>query len=125
MEEFKMSVSVKELIKQKKQKRKVKKAITLGGILLVGFFILNYKSIFATRTEMVSSADKMSSYIVAEYKKQGNNADLKLICKEAKRLDDTGLSVVVDSDEIGRNLVIFYKDCEPEPIQIKELVVNK
>lgn len=108
----------------KKEKRESKKVIRLGVILLLGFFILNYKSIFTNKQKMISSADKMSSYIVAEYKRQGTNADLKLICKEAKKLDDTGLRIAVDIDEEGKNVVIFFKDYDPEPLRIKEFVLN-
>lgn len=59
-----------ELIKRIRKKQKVKKVVNLGVILLIGLFILNYKSIFATKGDLVSSADKMSSYIIAEYQRQ-------------------------------------------------------
>lgn len=117
---------VNELIKvrkQRKKEQKVKRIISLVVILVVGLCIMNFKSLCPNQKDMEASANKMSGYIVAQYKNQGNNADLQKICKEAKKLDKTGLRLVVNDDNYGKVKINFVKDYD-EPQLIKSLPLN-
>lgn len=111
-------------MKKRVIKQNLRQTVTLGVILIFGLLILNYKSLFPTQEAMVTSADKMSDYIIAEVSKQGKYADLDMICKNAQKLDSTGLKLVVDKNEFGERVINFYKAYE-QPILIKELKVSK
>lgn len=106
----------------KKQQQKRRRIIVLSLIMVTGLFIMNRKSIFASQAEMKTSADIMSRFIIAESQLQGDNADFKEICEQAKNLDETGLKIVVK--ETGyKTTVYFFKDQDPSPLKVAVLEI--
>jgi hypothetical protein len=111
-----------ELILARRKRQKNKKIAMLGLILALGLVIINHKSLFATNEEMIGSAEVMSRYIIAEYQREGKDADLEKICRTAKRLDDYGLKLIVNEDGAEKT-ISFVKDMDPSPLNVKTLVV--
>lgn len=106
----------------RKQQQRVRRIIALGLIMVTGLVIMNWKSMFASQEDMKTSADVMSRYIIAEAQLQGENADFKEICKYAKKLDETGLSITFEERGL-KTTVYFFKDQDPSPKQVAVLEI--
>lgn len=119
-------IGVNEFISKKRELRqrqlRKKRRIALGLIMVTGLFIMNWNSMFASQSEMKTSADVMSKYIIAEAQLQGEKADFKEICKQAKKLDETGLRIVFEEDGL-KTTVYYFKDQEPSPLQVAVLEI--
>jgi len=122
MEKIRSSEFISKKKEFKKQQQRKRRGIVLGLIMVTGLLIVNWKPMFASQSEMKTSADTMSRFIIAESQLQGENADLKEICKQAKKLDETGLKIVVK--EAGfKTIVYFFKDTEPSLVQVAVLEI--
>lgn len=113
-------ISEKKALKRQEQRKR--RTIVLGVIMVIGLFIMNRNSMFASQAEMKTSADIMSRFIIAESQLQGDKADYKEICKQAKKLDETGLKIVFEEKGL-KTTVYFFKDQEPSPIQVAVLEI--
>lgn len=92
-------------------------------VTLIGLTIINvtnspfgFASIFATQNDYKKSADAMATFIVSQYQKQSNGADLNSICKSAKKLDRYGLRLSIDGPAKS---IYIVNDVDPYPEVIK------
>lgn len=95
--------------------RKIRKVVYLL-VLVGGLNVVNtpfsFTRMFATESDYEKSVAQMTTFIVAAYQKQGNQADLESICKTAKKLDKYGMKVYVENED-GKKYLYFVSTSEP------------
>jgi len=114
--------------KKKKRKLRVNKAVVKRNLVILSVFILglvvaNNNGWFSSKQDCLNTADKMATYIVADYEQ---NNDLGKAIKVSKELNDSGLRVAVeDYDWSDTAIIKFLKDNDMGSDLIKEIEIKK
>jgi len=117
---------------EKARLRKWRKRALVTSILLVGLVIVNLNSptnmldcLTATQKDYEELADKMESYIIAEYQRQvelygEENVNLASIIKDVKRLNTLGLDINYKDSEYLKSVSIC-KSIDAKVIYLKTI----
>jgi len=118
--------------KKKQQIKRLRKSVIVLSVLVLGLVIVNiggtlnlFESMSATEEDYYELADKLETYIMAEYERQMelNNGEVKLasIVKDAKRLNNLGLTITYNDGYYKSVAISLDLDTKIKLIKIFDL----